>query len=145
MENSNELIIPKVGVGLLLLNSNSILLGKRKGSHGAGEYGGPGGHLDPGESFEECIQRELAEEAGLELTIKNLGFLCVTNLRKYLPKHYVDIGMIAEWNSGEPKVIEPDKLENWGWYDLNKLPNPLFGNIENYIDSKHSGKTYYEF
>ena len=34
----------------------------RRGSHGAGEYSTPGGHLDPLESFEACARRETREE-----------------------------------------------------------------------------------
>ena len=39
--------IVKVGVSVILIrNDNEILIGKRKGSHGAGEYSVPGGHLE---------------------------------------------------------------------------------------------------
>jgi len=85
---------PKVGVGLLLIKDRKILLGKRKGAHGAGEYAGFGGHLEGLETFEDGLLRELAEEGGPDIKVKNLRFLSVTNLRKYAPKHYVDIGMI---------------------------------------------------
>ncbi|MCA9331267.1 NUDIX domain-containing protein, partial [Candidatus Saccharibacteria bacterium] len=47
------------------------------------------------ESFEETILRELEEEAGSQLQVKNLRFLCLTNVRGYKPKHYIDIGMTA--------------------------------------------------
>ena len=134
---------PKVGIGLLIVRGNSVLLGKRKGSHGAGEFGGPGGHLEGTESFENCIMRELDEEVGGKLKISGLRFLCVTNLTKYLPKHYVDIGMIAEWKSGEPIVGEGEKLESWGWYDLDKLPDPLFGCVENYIEAYRTQRVYF--
>jgi 8-oxo-dGTP diphosphatase len=135
---------PKVGIGLLLIKGDKILLGKRKSSHGAGEYGGPGGHLELLESFEECVLRELAEEAGTTVKVKNVRFLCLTNLRRYAPKHYVDIGMVAEWVSGEPSVEEPDKLVSWNWYNIENLPLPLFGVEPNYIEAYKTGKTYFE-
>lgn len=134
---------PKVGVGLLLIKDGNILLGKRKGAHGAGEYAGFGEHLEGLESFEDGLLRELAEEGGAELNVHNLQFLCVTNLRKYAPKHYVDIGIIAEWKSGEPKIMEPDKIESWGWHDINNLPEPLFGVIGNYVEAYKTGKVYF--
>jgi 8-oxo-dGTP diphosphatase len=144
MEKVTEFDRPKVGIGILIIRSSTILLGKRLSSHGVGEYGGPGGHLEGMESFEACVLRELEEEAGDEIKIKNLGFLCVTNLTKYPPKHYVDIGMLAEWESGEPIVKERNKLESWNWFDINKLPSPLFGCVENYIEAYKTGKTYFQ-
>lgn len=135
---------PKVGIGILLIKDGKLLLGRRKGSHGAGEYALPGGHLELDESFEECVLRELKEEAGPAIKVKTPRFLCVTNLRRYSPKHYVDIGMLAEWVSGEPVVAEPEKNEAWGWYDLAELPSPLFGCTDNYLESYRTGKVYFE-
>jgi 8-oxo-dGTP diphosphatase len=134
---------PKVGVALLIMKDGKILLGKRKGSHGAGEYAGVGGHLENLESFEECALREMREEAG-PLVVTNLRFLSVTNLRAYAPKHYVDIALVADWISGEPQVMEPDKLESWQWYDTNDLPSPLFGAVSNYLKAYKTGKTYFQ-
>lgn len=135
---------PKVGIGIFLIKENKLLLGRRLSSHGKGEHALPGGHLEFNESFEECVIRELAEEAGTAIKIKQPKFLCVTNLRKYYPKHYVDIGMLAEWVSGAAVVAEPDKNEFWKWYNLDKLPSPLFGCTENYIEAYKTGKNYFE-
>jgi 8-oxo-dGTP diphosphatase len=135
---------PKVGVGLLLLKGNQILLGRRRGAiRGADEYSGAGGHLELGESFEDAIRRELAEEAGPALHITNLHFLCVTNLTRYAPKHYIDIGMSADWEAGEPVVMEPHKLESWGWYDLSDLPGPRFAACDHYLVAHETGQTYF--
>jgi 8-oxo-dGTP diphosphatase len=134
---------PKIGIGLMIIKGNKVLLGKRKNSHGAGEYGSVGGHMEYMESFESCVRRELAEEAGEDLKIKNLRFLCVDNVKEYDPKHYVDIGMVAEWDSGEAVVIEPDKVETWDWYDMDDLPTPLFI-IDRYIDAYKTGQYFYD-
>lgn len=91
---------PKVGVGVLVLKNKKVLLTQRKGSHGAGEWVFPGGHLEYWESIEDCAKRECREEAGIE--IKNIKFLRLYNSKKYAKKHYVDIGLVAEWASGEP-------------------------------------------
>jgi 8-oxo-dGTP diphosphatase len=135
---------PKVGVGIIIIKGNKILLGKRKGSHGHGEYASTGGHLENGETLEECALRELAEEAGPNLQVKNLRFLCVINLRQYKPKHYIDIGFIAEWKSGEPKVMEPDKKESWEWYAIDDLPSPIFGPVPIYVKAYKAGQTLFE-
>ncbi len=134
---------PKVGVGLLIIKDGKVLLGKRKGAHGAGEYAGFGGHLEGQETFEDGVLRELAEEGGTDIHVNNLRMICVTNLRKYAPKHYVDIGFVAEWISGEPKVMEPDKIESWEWHDIDNLPEPLFGVIDNYVEAYKTGRMYF--
>ena len=74
---SND-IRPRVGIGVLVFNDlNQLLLGKRVSNHGEGEFGPPGGHLEFGESFEECAVREVKEEAGFD--IKDPKFLSLTN------------------------------------------------------------------
>src|SRR5581483_6123268 len=133
---------PKVGVGVLVLKDGKVLMTKRKGSHGAGEYSFPGGHLEYMESFEDCARRETKEECGLE--IQNIRFLYVTNVKKYAPKHYVHIGLVADWASGEPQTLEPTKAEEWKWYDLNALPKgPIFEFCNMAFDALKSGKVYY--
>lgn len=135
--------ITKVGVGLILLKGNKILLGKRKGSHAHGEYGSTGGHVEHLETAEETALRELAEEAGPDIKVKNMRFLCITNITLYKPKHYIDIGFVAEWESGEPKLMEPDKRVNWDWYDINNLPEPIFEPVRLYLEAYKSGQVYF--
>ena len=60
---------PKVGVGVMILNDNNeVLLMLRHGSHGAGEWAFPGGHLEFGDTIFETAQREVKEETGLDVT-----------------------------------------------------------------------------
>jgi 8-oxo-dGTP diphosphatase len=133
----------KVGVGVLVIKDGKVLLGKRKNAHGADEYGGPGGHLEYGETIEQTALREIGEECGIK--VKNLKMLCVSDLLTYFPKHYVDIGFAAEWESGEPEVLEPHKLESWDWYDIDTMPEKLFGCVTAYIDSYRTSKKYFTF
>lgn len=133
----------KVGVGLFIIKNGKVLLGKRKNSHGADEYGGPGGHAEYGETLEQTALREIAEECGIK--VRNLRLLCISDLLTYHPKHYVDIGFTAEWVSGEPEVLEPDKLESWKWYELDKLPPKLFGCTSAYAESYRTGRKYFTF
>ncbi|MES2985822.1 MAG: NUDIX domain-containing protein [Patescibacteria group bacterium] len=139
MENSQH--ITKVGVGVMIFKNGKVLMSKRKGSHGAGEYSFPGGHLEYMESFEECAIRETKEETGIE--IKNLQFLYLTNAKQYAPKHYVHLTMTAEWESGEPQVIEPEKTEGWDWYDLDSIPEPMFDLCKLSFDAYKNNKKYY--
>ena len=133
---------PKVGVGIMIFKNSKILLGKRKGSHGGGEYAFPGGHLEYMESFEDCARRETKEECGIE--IQNIRFQFLANITKYAPKHYVHIGLMADWKSGELKVLEPEKCESWNWYALGNLPKPMFGVCKTAFDSYKTSKNYYD-
>ena len=133
---------PKIGIGIMIFKNGKILLGKRKGSHGEGRYAFPGGHLEYMESFSECARRETKEEAGIE--IKNIIFQYVGNVKKYIPKHYIQIGLTADWKSGEPKVCEPDKRADWDWYALNKLPKPMFEFCKLAIKAHKTGKNYFD-
>jgi 8-oxo-dGTP diphosphatase len=72
----------------------------------------PGGHLEHGESFEICAQREVTEETGL--TIKDIRFLtATTTILPDCDKQYVTVWITAinapkSPESAEPKVSEPD-------------------------------------
>lgn len=133
---------PKVGIGVLIFKDGKILVGQRKGSHGAGEYSIPGGHLEYLESFADCARREVREEAGIEIT--NIRFLSLANLDWYAPKHYVDIGVLADWASGEPQNLEPEKICDWRWCDIAALPQPLFGPSRLKIDAYRTGRQYWD-
>jgi 8-oxo-dGTP diphosphatase len=133
---------PRVGIGIMVIKDGKMLLGKRKGSHGAGEYAFPGGHLEYMESYVDCAVREIAEECGIE--VQNMRFQYLANIRAYAPRHYVHIGLIAEWKSGEPQVLEPDKVEYWDWYDLEKLPQPLFATIDKALEAYRTRKNFWD-
>lgn len=134
---------PKVGVGALIFKDEKILLAKRKGSHGEGEYACVGGHMEYGESFVEALKRECLEECGIK--IKNIRFLCLINTgERYAPKHYVDIGLIADWQSGKPSVKEPHKHEKWEWHELENPPKPLFWIDECYLKAYKTGQKFFD-
>jgi len=119
-----EQLIPRVGIGVYVRKNGKVLLGKRKGAHGAGTWSAPGGHLEFGESWEDCARREVREETGM--LIKNIRFMTATNdIFAKEGKHYITIALVADWKSGEPKNMEPEKCEGWDWYSWNKLPKPL--------------------
>jgi 8-oxo-dGTP diphosphatase len=116
---------PSVGVGVFVWKDGKFLMGKRVGSHGRNTWSIPGGHLEYGESIEECAKREVLEEAGVK--IKNVRFLVVTNdVFREEGKHYVTVWVFSDWQSGEPKIMEPDKWIEQRWETFQTLPSPLF-------------------
>ncbi|NQU78099.1 NUDIX domain-containing protein [Candidatus Falkowbacteria bacterium] len=115
----------RVGLGVLILKDNKVLFGKRKNSHGEGCWCAPGGHLEFGESFESCAARETLEE--VDIKIKNIRLGTVTNdIFEKEDKHYITIIMVADYDSGEVKLMEPEKCEKWDWFSWDNLPEPLF-------------------
>ena len=133
---------PRVGVGVLVMKGGLVLLGKRRNTHGAGEYASPGGHLEHLESIEACARREVLEETGLE--VGAIEFLRLFNSTQYAPKHYVDVSVVAQWKSGEPRVLEPDKVERWDWYSLDALPSPLFGMLPTSFEALRTGRRFFD-
>lgn len=133
---------PRVGVGVLVMKDGKLLLGRWKSAHGAGEFASPGGHLEHLESFEACARREVREETGLELGA--VRFLRVLNTTRYAPRHYVDVSFVAEWKSGEPRVLEPEKVESWDWYPLDALPAPLFGTLPTSVEALRTGRAFWD-
>ncbi len=134
--------IIKVGVGIMVLKDDKVLLGKRKNAHGENEYGFPGGHLEYMESFRDCAVREINEECGIQ--VKNIDFLFLMNLKSYALKHYCHIGLVAEWESGIPQILEPEKCDGWDWYSLDALPDRLFEPCKYSIESYKTGKKYFD-
>jgi 8-oxo-dGTP diphosphatase len=123
---------PEAGIGVCILEEGKVLLGKRKNSHGAGCWSFPGGHLEMFETWEHCAEREAFEETGLK--IRNTKFIGVTNdIFQEEKKHYITIFIMADYDSGNPMVMEPDKCDEWRWFSWDTLPEPLFLPIENLI------------
>lgn len=116
---------PKVGVACIIWKDGKFLIGRRLGAHGADTWSVPGGHLEFGENIEDAAAREVQEESGLK--VKDIRFLALTN--DYMPdedKHYITIWMEADWESGEPALLEPDKWVDQQWRTFQTLPSPLF-------------------
>lgn len=117
----------RVGVGcaVIIMRDGKFLMIKRAGKHGPETWSVPGGWQEIGETFEQASRREVAEEVGCE--IANLRFGAVTN--NYFPEegvHSISIFSLADWVSGEPQNLEPEKCEELKWVDFDNLPSPLF-------------------
>lgn len=116
---------PQIGVGVIVIRDNKVLMQKRLSKHGHGTWAFPGGHLEFGESPEQCAIRETKEEAGINIT--NLRRGPYTNdLHASEQKHVITLFIITDSFTGEPTVCEPEKNEGWEWFEWNDMPEPLF-------------------
>lgn len=117
--------LPKVGIGVFVWRDGKFLMGKRRNAHGHGNWSIPGGHLELGESWEECAAREVMEETGMKII--NVRLLAPTNdIFPKENKHYVTIWVESDWCKNEPVIKEPDKLVQLEWHTFQDIPNPLF-------------------
>lgn len=118
----------------MVMKNGQVLLGERRGSHGAGTWALPGGHLDCGESVEACARRETLEETGLTLGRVALGPF--SNEPFIVSgKHYVTLFVMAACPAGEPRVMESNKCAQWAWFTWDAMPTALFTPLARLRDS----------
>jgi 8-oxo-dGTP diphosphatase len=134
-------------VSAMILRNGKILLGKRNSDpikassalHGEGTWTMPGGKLEFGESMEDCALREVMEETGIKLKKENLRMISISN-DIVSDAHFVTIGFLAENFENEPEVKEPEKITEWKWFEIEKLPNPIFFPservVKNYLNNQ---------
>lgn len=130
--------IVRVGVGTMIIRNEMLLLGLRASAHGKDSWCFPGGHLEFGETPEECAIRETKEETGLDISEVKRG----PWLSDFFPENnaqYITLFMIGRYSGGEPELREKDKCKTWGWFSYRDLPNPLFLPIQTFL------KTGYRF
>jgi len=126
---------PKVGVGVIIEVDGKVLLIKRSNVHGAGTWSTPGGHLEFGETPEDCAARETEEETNVK--IQNVRFRGITNdIFEPEGKHYITIWMGGDYLSGEPRVNAADELREVGWFSWDDLPGQLFLPLVNLLAGK---------
>ena len=123
---------PKVGVAIIITRNDQVLLMKRKGVHGMGTWSTPGGHLEFGETPEQCAAREAKEEVGLDVV--DIRFRAVTDdVFEETGKHYVTLWMKGITTSNDPMIAAENEVAEIGWFAWDSLPEPLFLSLENLI------------
>ncbi|MBT8120073.1 MAG: NUDIX domain-containing protein [Gammaproteobacteria bacterium] len=123
---------PVIGVGVLVWRNKQLLLGERIDKKQVNCWQFPGGHLEDNESVIACARREVMEETGIK--VKNLRHLGYTDDQfEVAQKKYITLLVSCEYDSGEVKVLEPEKCARWQWFDYRSLPSPLFVPISHYL------------
>ncbi len=130
---------------LTLFKDNKILLLKRFNTgYEDGNYSMIAGHVDPNETFTQCIIREAEEEAGILLKPKDLEVVHVMhrNSRTAENDERVDVFFITEKWDGEIANKEPHKCDDLSWFDMDKIPENIIPYIRHAIE-KIKNKVYY--
>ncbi|URN93773.1 MAG: NUDIX domain-containing protein [Candidatus Pristimantibacillus lignocellulolyticus] len=140
-DSSSELPLILVRPTLIIYNSKAELLLVR---HNDDLWGLPGGLLEPGESIEDAIRREVMQE--LEISVENLiEFRTFSDSRFYITSetgqktHYVAVTYITNQFTGS---IRPDEFEvlEYRYFKPKDLPENIVEMIriilDEFIDSE---------
>ena len=112
-----QLHFPRLAPAVIVLvqRGEQALLG-RSPRFAPGVYSTLAGFVEPGETLEECVHREIAEEVGV--TVTNLRYF---GSQPHPFPHSLMVGFVADWASGEIR-IDDDEIEDARWFTANELP-----------------------
>jgi len=97
----------EVAAGLIFRDGKLLITRRSAGGHLAGLWEFPGGKREAGESFEQCLHRELREELGIEVQIDSL----IEDIIHYYPGRPVRLKFFrCRWLRHEPKPILCESL-----------------------------------
>lgn len=104
-----------VAAALVVRNGRLLIARRSAGSHLAGLWEFPGGKREPGESWEDCLRRELAEELGVTAAVGEL----VDEITFAYPEKTVRLRFfLARLVSGEPRPLDCAEVKWVGRADL---------------------------
>lgn len=103
---------------IMLVHRDDELLLARSPHFPPGMYSTLAGFVEPGESIEETIRREVREEVGVEV-----GEVRYFGSQPWPFPNSLMIGFLAEWSSGEPHIGDPNEIEDAGWFSMDALPS----------------------
>jgi len=104
-----------VAAGLIFKNGKLLVAQRPSGSHLAGLWEFPGGKCEETETMPECLQRELHEELGVVVNVRE----CVETLEHAYPEKVVQLSFFrCELVMGEPTGKEGQAL---AWIGIDEL------------------------
>jgi mutator protein MutT len=92
----------EVAAGLVFRQGKLLITQRPPGAHLGGLWEFPGGKRQAGETFEQCLQRELAEELGIQAQVGEL----VGEITHHYPERSVHLKFFrCRWLRHEPRPI----------------------------------------
>ncbi len=116
-----------VGVGAIIVNHEGQLFLARRGPLARNERGlweFPGGSVEFGERLIDALKHEIHEEYGIEIDVRDLLDV-VDHILPEEKQHWVSPTYICALVSGEPRILEPGKCSEIGWFDPDEVPDDL--------------------
>lgn len=116
-----------VSVGAFILNEKGeLFLSKRsqQARNERGKWEAPGGAVDFGERREDAIVREVKEEFGVDADVTGVLQVADEILPEY-KQHWVATTFLMKIKDGSPRIMEPDKCDEIGWFSFDNLPSPM--------------------
>lgn len=101
---------------VLVVDGDRVLLAQGNRHRQRGWYSTLAGFMEPGESAEQAVVREVYEEVGVDL-----GRLRYMNSQTWPFPHQLMLGFIADYAGGEIRRQESE-IAHAQWWDLNNLP-----------------------
>jgi NAD+ diphosphatase len=111
------LLFPRLAPAIIVLveRGNQLLLARSR-HFMPGMYSVLAGFVEPGESLEETVVREVKEEVGIE--IKDIKYF---GSQPWPFPHSLMVGFTATHASGEISLND-EEIENAGWFTIDNLP-----------------------
>jgi 8-oxo-dGTP diphosphatase len=124
----------KTSTAIIPFPDNQILLIKRNTRPFVGYWALPGGRMNPGETIEQTIVREVKEETGLDVTIiRKIGEYIEKGIKDDVEYEYYPSCFVVTPISGEIKKQEGE-IQEIRLFSLNALPKPLAFEHEKMIE-----------
>lgn len=116
-----------VGVGAILVDPAGRVFLSRRGKRSKNErdlWEFPGGAVEFGEKMSDALKREMAEEYGIEIEVGALLDV-VDHILPTEGQHWVSPTYICRIIKGEPRILEPEKCSEIGWFAVDNIPENL--------------------
>lgn len=107
-----------VGVGGAVVQDGRLLLVRRASRRGRGNWQVPGGFIEPDETIEQAVVREVAEEAGITAEVE--GILGVRNRCDPDVGNSLYIVLLLRPLSGEP-TPDGKEVDQAGYFTLDEI------------------------
>ena len=107
-----------IGVGGAVAHDGQLLLVRRASRHGRGNWQLPGGFIEPDETIEQAVVREVQEEAGVTAEVD-----AVLGLRsRYDPEsgNGIYVVLLLRPVSGEPRA-DGHEVDHAGYFSLDQI------------------------